>query len=509
MGISAKTTLAATAVFVATISSAAAADLPVKALPPPPPGWTGPYGGIVGGYGTGSSDQTDPGLITLPVPTGGGGGGDGHYTVSGGMVGGTLGYNWQRGSLVYGIEGDLSWANLSGRSDTCGATTATPHPCGTNLNAFGTFRGRLGYAAGDQRDWLLYVTGGVAIGDVRGWDALTPASGNDWRAGWTAGLGVEKAFGPHWTAKLEYLHADLGNAQVFYYVPGVPEYVSFKADLIRAGVNYRFGPAPRSYGAAPTSTAAGNWAGWYIGGNAGYLDGANRINTDATIISSSSTPVTAPAMATAATSVLSTGNGGFIGGLQGGHNFVLSPMWLAGFEVDFQGSTLRGSAGSANTVTVDTTSGPGTGTFTTGIATSRALDYLGTIRARLGAAVTPNLLIYGTGGLAYGRVRSSASFIQTSNVNNVPTVSSAGSFSDTRAGYAVGAGGEWMFLDKWSFKAEYLHYDLGSANYGTGGYGIDEWPTSLPGSGVAGIATSTRVHFNGNIARFGLNYHLN
>ncbi|MFX6006822.1 hypothetical protein ABTF07_19815, partial [Acinetobacter baumannii] len=86
------------------------------------------------------------------------------------------------------IEGDLSWANLSGQSNICGPATATPHPCGTNLNTFGTFRGRLGYAAGAQADWLLYITGGVAIGDVRGWDALGPVSGHDWRAGWTAGL---------------------------------------------------------------------------------------------------------------------------------------------------------------------------------------------------------------------------------------------------------------------------------------------------------------------------------
>jgi hypothetical protein len=131
--------------------------------------------------------------------------------------------------------------------------------------------------------------------------------------------------------------------------------------------------------------------------------------------------------------------------VQAGHNFMLSPMWLAGFEVDIQGSTLRGSANGANTVRVDTVAGPGTGTFTTNIATSRGLDYIGTV----------------------------------------------------------------MASGKWSIKGEYLYYDLGTANYGTGGYGVDEGPSSLPGVGVAGIAASTRVRFNGNIARVGLNYHLN
>jgi len=496
---------------VATISAVAAADLPVKALPPPPPGWTGPYGGIVGGYGSGPSDQTDPGPIQLPVPNFGGVE-DGHYTVRGAMAGGTMGYNWQRGVWVYGIEGDLSWANLSGQSNICGPATATPHPCGTNLNTFGTFRGRLGYAAGAQADWLLYITGGVAIGDVRGWDALGPVSGHDWRAGWTAGLGVEKRFAPHWTAKLEYLYADLGSAQMFNITPGVPESVSLTANIVRAGINYNFGgpTAPmQAFGAVQTPSATGSWAGWYLGANAGYLDGANRINTDAVVISRSTTLVTAPAMANAATSVLSTGNGGVIGGAQAGHNFMLSPMWLAGVEVDIQGSTLRGSASGANTVAVDTVAGPGRGTFTTAVTTSRGLDYIGTVRARLGATVTPDLLLYATGGLAYGRVRSSTSLTQTTAVGGVPTVSTAGSFADNRAGYAVGAGGEWMASGKWSIKGEYLYYDLGTANYGTGGYGVDEGPSSLPGVGVAGIATSTRVRFNGNIARVGLNYHLN
>ena len=66
-----------------------------------------------------------------------------------------------------------------------------------------------------------------------------------------------------------------------------------------------------------------------------------------------------------------------------------------------------------------------------------------------------------------------------------------------------------MLLSKWSVKAEYLHYDLGSANYGTGNFFVAEGTTNLPGFGIAGIATSTRVHFNGNIVRVGVNYHFN
>jgi len=91
----------------------------------------------------------------------------------------------------------------------------------------------------------------------------------------------------------------------------------------------------------------------------------------------------------------------------------------------------------------------------------------------------------------------------------VPANRAARSFSDVRAGYTVGAGGEWMLMSKWSVKAEYLYYDLGSANYGTGNLLVDEGPTQLPGFGTAAIGTSTRARFNGNLVRLGLNYHFN
>jgi outer membrane immunogenic protein len=106
-------------------------------------------------------------------------------------------------------------------------------------------------------------------------------------------------------------------------------------------------------------------------------------------------------------------------------------------------------------------------------------------------------------------VKSSTAIGQVAPGGGEPATATAGSFSDTRAGYTVGAGGEWMFMSKWSVKAEYLYYDLGSANYGTGISGFDTGPTNFAGGGVASVATTTHVHFDGNIARIGLNYHLN
>jgi outer membrane immunogenic protein len=161
--------------------------------------------------------------------------------VRGGLVGGTLGYNWQTDRWVFGLEGDYSWSVIRGQFSVCGATTVTPHLCGTSLDSLGTLRGRAGYAVAASGNWLLYGTGGLALGDIHAWDALTPAAGSNFRAGWTAGAGIETAFAPNWTAKLEYLYIDLGKAQYFNIVPGVPETVGINANIIRAGINYRFG----------------------------------------------------------------------------------------------------------------------------------------------------------------------------------------------------------------------------------------------------------------------------
>ncbi len=237
---------------------ASAADMPVKApvykapVAAPLYNWTGPYIGIAGGYGWGHSNQTDPGIPCIVFtqlnldPPGNynncpdGGSADGSYAVSGAILGGTLGYNWQQGPWVFGVEGDYSWADISGSSNTCGASSGIPHPCGTTLESLGTLRGRIGYAMGATGNWLPYVTGGLAVGELNAWDSLLPASGSDFRAGWTVGGGVEVGITQNWRFKVEYLYVDLGSQQMFYVVPTVPETVSFTANIIRVGVNYAF-----------------------------------------------------------------------------------------------------------------------------------------------------------------------------------------------------------------------------------------------------------------------------
>jgi outer membrane immunogenic protein len=231
------------------IGVASAADLPVKGpvykapVAEPLYNWTGTYIGIAGGYGWGQSNQTDPGIPCGFFGSCGGGikpDGNGDLSMQGGMIGGTLGYNWQQGPWVFGAEGDFSWADISGSSNTCGANSPAPHPCGSKLESLGTLRARIGYAMGATDNWLPYVTGGLAVGELKAWDAFYPSSGSDFRAGWTVGGGVETAITRNWTFKVEYLYVDLGSRELFYVVPGVQETVSFKASILRAGINYRF-----------------------------------------------------------------------------------------------------------------------------------------------------------------------------------------------------------------------------------------------------------------------------
>jgi outer membrane immunogenic protein len=214
-------------------SVASAADMPVKAPAPivaPLYNWTGPYVGIAGGYGWGHSNQTDPAIIIT---------GNGSYSLTGGILGGTLGYNWQQGPWVFGVEGDYSWADISGSSNTCGFPFVI-HSCGSKIESLGTLRGRIGYAMGATGNWLPYVTGGLAVGEVNAWDSLLSQSGSAFRAGWTVGGGVETGITQNWRFKVEYLYVDLGSQQMFNIVPGVPETVSFTANIIRAGINYSF-----------------------------------------------------------------------------------------------------------------------------------------------------------------------------------------------------------------------------------------------------------------------------
>jgi outer membrane immunogenic protein len=204
---------------------AAAADLSLAPLYKAPPAqfapaynWTGFYLGANGGGSWGhsyySANTTGLGL-------------------SGGQVGGTVGYNQQLGSMVFGVEGDIDWSGLNGNRTTVGCPTG----CSTSDSWLSTERGRIGYAF-DR--FLPYVTGGLAVGDIRA-AASGIGSGSSVNAGWTLGAGFEYALPGNWSVKAEYLYADLGRFNCTGCSLTPPDNVSLQQNIFRAGVNYHFG----------------------------------------------------------------------------------------------------------------------------------------------------------------------------------------------------------------------------------------------------------------------------
>jgi outer membrane immunogenic protein len=150
-------------------------------------------------------------------------------------------------------------------------------------------------------------------------------------------------------------------------------------------------------------------------------------------------------------------------------------------------------------------------TTSTDLSVTKDIDWLGTLRGRLGFLVTPTFLVYGTGGLAYGKVQSTTQISQAYNqaVNGVAgSWGSSSSYSETRVGWTVGGGGEWKLAPKISLKGEYLYYDLGSVSYR--GTLVDGFTANNPPPDPAFFTNSVKSSFdaNGHIARVGLNFYL-
>jgi outer membrane immunogenic protein len=204
-----KLVLAAALMSVGWTVSAQAADLPYAAPAPYTVNqplnaysWAGPYLGGNLGYAWGSVANNP----TRPS----------------GLAGGVqAGYNWQNGPLVFGAEGDIQLNN----ADDTFAPWKFSNPW------FGTVRGRVGYAVNNV---LLYGTGGLAFGELRG--ETFGLSETNTNVGWTVGAGAEFGLAQHWTGKIEYLYVDLANSN--FVVTGGSN--GYRFGLVRAGFNYHF-----------------------------------------------------------------------------------------------------------------------------------------------------------------------------------------------------------------------------------------------------------------------------
>jgi outer membrane immunogenic protein len=206
----------------AAVGPAVGADIPRYGPPPaaqyyaPVYNWTGFYLGINGGGGWGTS-QWD---------------GIDNFDVSGGLIGGTIGYNWQVNQIVLGAEGDIDWSGIKGTTNVL-----CPTGCETRNKWLVTARGRLGYAF-DR--FLPYVTGGLAAGDINATRPGFPGGSNS-SAGWTLGVGLEVGVVSNVSVKAEYLYVDLGNFNCGFNCGLVATgNTSFNANLFRGGLNVRF-----------------------------------------------------------------------------------------------------------------------------------------------------------------------------------------------------------------------------------------------------------------------------
>ena len=301
------------------------------------------------------------------------------------------------------------------------------------------------------------------------------------------------------------------------------------------------------------------WTGFYAGLNAGYDWGTSaKAVTDATplfdaiaVTANGLDPahVVSGGLLNGGTALANSGTAklnpsGFLGGGQIGYNYQWGSNLVAGLEADFQGTNVRGSGDYArifqdsiewndgpgahpcgptvNCVLVRTAAGAG--------RISANTDWLGTVRGRLGYLVTPTMLLYGTGGLAYGGVSASATHSAVlegsiANLNppfsgfnghiTLPIVPGSDHSSSTRVGWTVGGGSEWMFAPNWSLKAEALYYQLGEVTLGSAPVvAVSPITLAVPpflsvNAGQALIANKpvTRVRYDGVVVRAGVNFH--
>jgi outer membrane immunogenic protein len=293
---------------------------------------------------------------------------------------------------------------------------------------------------------------------------------------------------------------------------------SFTFAALIAGSAIAVAQQPRVYRrpvvvAAPVYT----WTGFYVGGNVGYSWGDARTDLAG---NGSGMGDDVPYSFTFATSNTTKLNG-VIGGGQVGYNYQISPNWVLGFEADIQGSGERGSGQLAGPFTTPICFFQGGGScvdFSTlnGAAATTdqfKIDWFGTVRVRLGLLVDDQLLVYGTGGLAYGRVAVSS----VTNVSAIPLLLTpftpvTGAFADskTNVGFSVGGGIEgrlsYWLPRNWTWKLEYLYLDLGSLDTTTASFTMAPPPNTSDLSPITGTITTTHRHFTDNIVRVGLNY---
>ena len=232
------------AASLASTHSAFAADLPARPVYKAPASvvaqtWTGLYVGINGGWAWSRNCwRFDPDTTAEN---------EGCHRPDGGVAGGQIGYNWQFGSTVFGLEAAGDWAHIKGSSESLAFPGFINQ---SKTDAIGMFTGRLGWAPSGST--LLYVKGGAAVThnkylSVTTADGSTAAS-SDTRWGWVVGAGIEYAFAPNWSVAAEYDYLDLGSKTdtfgnfvgPFVCTVTCQDRIDQQIHMVTARLNYRF-----------------------------------------------------------------------------------------------------------------------------------------------------------------------------------------------------------------------------------------------------------------------------
>jgi len=241
----------------------------------------------------------------------------------------------------------------------------------------------------------------------------------------------------------------------------------------------------------PAPVPAWTWTGFYVGGNVGYSWGSP--NSDYAVTDFFET---FPLYSFAHSNALNLT--GAIGGVQLGYNWQAPSRWVLGIEADWQGSSEKAHLGYSDPYSYDLYPAPFAGTGVVSTSYDAKILWLGTVRGRIGYA-WDRLLMYATGGLAYGDVKVSGTVNDAGSAIffDIPGTYSATSpisASKVNVGWTLGGGIEDALSNNWSWKAEYLFVDLGSLNFsGPGPFPTDPEPVAV------------HAKFTDNIVRVGLN----
>ncbi|MCS3929755.1 outer membrane immunogenic protein [Bradyrhizobium elkanii] len=189
--------------------------------------WSGFYIGINGGGGSSHATWDFVGV-----------GREGSHDATGGTVGGQIGYRWQSGQWVFGVEGQGNWADFSG--DNTSALFASRNR--TKIDAFGLITGQVGYA---WNNVLVYVKGGAAVVsnkyEISSTAGALLSSSSDSRWGGTVGAGLEYGFAPNWSVGVEYNHIFLSDKDVTFAGFAGSERIRQDVDMGLVRLNYKFG----------------------------------------------------------------------------------------------------------------------------------------------------------------------------------------------------------------------------------------------------------------------------